>query len=121
VYRDVDVLLDTFPWGGHATACEALWMGVPVVTLLGDRHAGRMVAGVLRQVGLDDLVARTPSEYVATAVALAGDGERLAALRLGLRERVRGSPLCDGAAFTRQLEAAYRELWRRWAGGGAEG
>jgi predicted O-linked N-acetylglucosamine transferase (SPINDLY family) len=117
VYRDVDVLLDAFPWGGHATACEALWMGVPVVTLLGDRHAGRMVASVLMQVGLDEFIAPTPEEYVRQAAALAEDPERLAGLRSGLRERVRKSPLCDGATFTRQLEAAYRDLWRRWAGG----
>jgi predicted O-linked N-acetylglucosamine transferase (SPINDLY family) len=115
VYRDVDVLLDAFPWGGHATACEALWMGVPVVSLLGDRHAGRMVASVLRQVGLGELVACTPQEYVTTAAGLAGDPERLAGLRHRLRDQVRRSPLCDGAAFTRQLEAAYRSLWRRWA------
>jgi predicted O-linked N-acetylglucosamine transferase (SPINDLY family) len=113
VYRDVDVLLDSFPWGGHATACEALWMGVPVVTLPGDRHAGRMVASALTQVGLAELIARTPEEYVARAAALAGDPERLAALRDGLREQTRRSPLCDGAAFTRHLEAAYRAMWRR--------
>jgi predicted O-linked N-acetylglucosamine transferase (SPINDLY family) len=117
VYKDVDLLLDAFPWGGHATACEALWMGVPVVTLLGDRHAGRMVASVLTQVGLDDLIARTPEEYAARAAGLAGDLERLATLRAGLRERMRRSPLCDGAGFTRHLEAAYRAMWRRWAAG----
>ena len=117
VYREVDVLLDTLPWGGHATACEALWMGVPVLTLRGDRHAGRMVASVLHQVGLRDWVARTPEAYVAQATALAGDPERLAALRAGLRAQVRRSPLCDAAAFTRQLEAVYRALWRRWVGG----
>ena len=115
VYRDVDVLLDTFPWGGHATACEALWMGVPVVTLLGDRHAGRMVASVLTQVGLADFIARTREEYLARATSLAADPERLGSLRSGLRERVRHSPLCDGAGFTRHLEAAYRAMWRRWS------
>jgi predicted O-linked N-acetylglucosamine transferase (SPINDLY family) len=114
VYRDVDALLDAFPWGGHATACEALWMGVPVVTLLGDRHAGRMVASVLTQVGLPELIARTPAEYVAKSASLACNPERLAGLRLGLREQMRRSPLCDGAAFIRGLEAAYRMMWRRW-------
>jgi predicted O-linked N-acetylglucosamine transferase (SPINDLY family) len=121
VYREVDVLLDTFPWGGHATACEALWMGVPVVTLLGDRHAGRMVASVLTQAGLEQLIARTPGEYVAKAAALAGDGERLVDLRSGLRGRMRRSPLCDGAALTRNLEAAYRDMWRRWVDGSRRG
>lgn len=117
VYREVDVLLDAFPWGGHATACEALWMGVPVVTLRGDRHAGRMVASVLTQVGRGELIAGTREEYVATAAGLAADPERLAALRSGLRDQVRRSPLCDGAAFTRQLEAAYRDMWRHWIRG----
>jgi predicted O-linked N-acetylglucosamine transferase (SPINDLY family) len=75
------------------------------------------VASVLAQVGLADLVASTPEEYVAKAAALAGDGGRLASLRFGLRERMRRSALCDGAAFTRGLEAAYRALWHRWAAG----
>jgi predicted O-linked N-acetylglucosamine transferase (SPINDLY family) len=114
VYRDVDILLDTFPWGGHATACEAMWMGVPVLTLLGDRHAGRMVASVLTRLGLTDLVARTPEGFVVRAVELANDPDRLACLRAGLREQMRASPLCDGPTFTRHLEAAYRELWRRY-------
>jgi predicted O-linked N-acetylglucosamine transferase (SPINDLY family) len=113
-YRDVDILLDTFPWGGHATACEALWMGVPVLTLLGNRHAGRMVAGVLTRLGLTDLIAGTPEGFVARAVELANDPDRLAWLRAGLRERMRASPLCDGNTFTRQLETAYREMWLRW-------
>jgi protein O-GlcNAc transferase len=114
VYRKMDILLDTFPWNGHATACEALWMGVPVVTLLSDRHAGRMVASVLNQVGLTEFVAPTPEEYVSKAAALAANLSRLASLRAGLREQVRSSPLMDGRAFTRKLEAAYRAMWQRW-------
>jgi predicted O-linked N-acetylglucosamine transferase (SPINDLY family) len=117
VYRQVDVLLDVFPWSGHATACEALWMGVPVLTMYGNRHAGRMVASVLTQVGLPDLVARSPEEYIATATRLAGDRDRLVDLRSHLRERMLGSPLCDGQTFTRHLEEAYRAMWRRWAQG----
>jgi predicted O-linked N-acetylglucosamine transferase (SPINDLY family) len=115
VYREIDVLLDVFPWSGHATACEALWMGVPVLTLYGNRHAGRMVASVLTQLGLTELIARSPEEYVAAAVRLAGDRHRLAELRCHLRDRMLDSPLCDGATFTRQLEEAYRAMWRRWA------
>jgi predicted O-linked N-acetylglucosamine transferase (SPINDLY family) len=114
LYGEIDVLLDTFPWSGHATACEALWMGVPVLTLVGDRHAGRMVASVLTRLGLTDCIARTPDEFVGKAVELAADPNRLASLRSRLRETMRGSPLCDGAAFTRHLEAAYRALWQRW-------
>jgi predicted O-linked N-acetylglucosamine transferase (SPINDLY family) len=115
IYRQIDVSLDTLPWSGHATACEALWMGVPTLTLLGDRHAGRMVASVLTQVGLREFVARSPEEFVARAVTLAGDPDRLAGLRAGLRDRVRSSPLGDAATFTRRLEETYRQLWRRWA------
>jgi predicted O-linked N-acetylglucosamine transferase (SPINDLY family) len=121
VYRDVDVLFDTFPWSGHATACEALWMGVPVVSLLGNRHAGRMVASVLTRLGLTELIARTAEDFVARAVELANDPNRLACLRGGLRERMRASPLCDGRQFTRQLEAAYRDIWLRWVRGESPG
>jgi predicted O-linked N-acetylglucosamine transferase (SPINDLY family) len=114
VYGDIDILLDVFPWSGHATACEALWMGVPVLTLRGARYAGSMVASVLTQVGLPDLIARTPDEYVAKAVQLANDQERLVSLRSKLRDRMRGSPLCDGKTFTRHLEEAYRGMWHPW-------
>jgi predicted O-linked N-acetylglucosamine transferase (SPINDLY family) len=107
-----DVLLDAWPWCGHTTACEALWMGVPVVTLLGGRHAGRMTASVLTCLGLWDLVAETPGEYVKAAAALAADQGRRARLRATMRQRMLASPLCDGVAFTRGLEAAYDGLVR---------
>jgi predicted O-linked N-acetylglucosamine transferase (SPINDLY family) len=113
-YRRIDVALDTFPWSGHTTACEALWAGVPVVSLRGTRHAGRMVASVLTALGLADLVADTPDDYVRIATDLAADGARRALWRKELPERMLASPLCDGAAFTRGLEAAYRSLWQRW-------
>jgi predicted O-linked N-acetylglucosamine transferase (SPINDLY family) len=113
VYGDIDVLLDAFPWGGHATACEALWMGVPVLTPRGDRHAGRMVASVLAMLGLQELIADGPDDFVARAARLAGDRDRLRELRAGLRGRMKASSLCDGPAFTRHLEDAYREMWRR--------
>jgi predicted O-linked N-acetylglucosamine transferase (SPINDLY family) len=114
VYDEIDLLLDVFPWSGHATACEALWQGVPVLTLAGDRHASRMVASVLTALGLEDLVARSPQEYVEKARTFAADGARRESLRATLRETMRTSPLCDALAFTRGLEMAYRELWRRW-------
>ncbi len=113
VYGEIDVLLDCWPWGGHATACEALWQGVPTLTLRGDRHAGRMVASVLACVGLGEWVAETPEECVAKASALRAVPTSLAALREVLRERVRRSPLCDGAAFTRGLEDTYDRLCGR--------
>jgi predicted O-linked N-acetylglucosamine transferase (SPINDLY family) len=114
LYDRVDVALDPFPWGGHTTACEALWMGVPTVTLLGERYAGRMVASVLQTLGLPELVAATASDYRRIALELAVDEGRRAGWRKALRPRLLASPLCDGAAFTRGLEATYRRLWQRW-------
>jgi predicted O-linked N-acetylglucosamine transferase (SPINDLY family) len=114
VYSAIDMALDAFPWSGHTTACEALWMGVPVVTLRGNRYAGRMAADVLTAVGLPELIASTPEQYLCIASELAGQLDRLARLRATLREQMRASPLCDGAGFTRQLEEVYRSLWCRW-------
>src|SRR5262249_44291325 len=114
VYHDVDVSLDVFPWCGHTTACESIWMGVPIITLAGNRHAGRMTASVLTTLGLTEHIVRTPEEYIARAAALAGDLDRLAELRAGLRTRMRESHLCDGAAWTRELEDVYRAMWHRW-------
>jgi len=93
-----------------------LWMGVPVVTLRGDRHAGRVGASLLTQIGLSDLIADSTEAYMETAVALAGDLARLADLRQSLRPRMAAPPLCDASAFARKVEAAYRTMWRRWCG-----
>jgi predicted O-linked N-acetylglucosamine transferase (SPINDLY family) len=114
VYEEIDVSLDAFPWTGPTTACDALWMGAPVVTWSGARHAERMVASILASAGLGECVARSPDEYVAIAARLAADVDALAELRRGLRARVAASPLCDGPSFTRDLEAAYRAMWQRW-------
>lgn len=114
VYRLIDVALDPFPWSGHTTTCEALWMGVPVITLLGARSAGRMSASLLTRVGLADLVAESPDAYVRLATELARDRGRLEALRRDLRGRMAASPLCDGRAFARIVEEAYRAMWQRW-------
>jgi predicted O-linked N-acetylglucosamine transferase (SPINDLY family) len=114
VYGEVDVSLDVFPWSGHTTACESLWMGVPVLTLYGTRHAGRMASSALSQLRLADWIAPTPEAFLARAVQLAADLEGLALLRSRLRDLMRGSPLCDGPAFVRRLEDAYRTMWRRW-------
>ncbi len=113
-YRTIDIALDTFPYTGTTTTCEALWMGVPVVTLAGDRHAARVGASLLHRVGLDDLIAATPEHYVEIAVGLARDPARLAQLRAELRQRVAASPLADASGFARQVEAAYRQLWQGW-------
>lgn len=116
LYGKVDVALDTFPYNGTTTTCEALWMGVPVITLVGHAHAGRVGLSLLTAVGLRELAAETAEEYVTRAAALAADLGSLSALRASLRERMRASRLCDAAAFAGTVEAAYREIWRRWCG-----
>lgn len=113
-YHRVDIALDPFPYNGTTTTCEALWMGVPVITLAGDWHAGRVGVSLLRRVGLEEWIADSTQDYVGKAVALAREPGRLLALRRELRQRMRGSPLCDGAGFARQVETAYRKMWRRW-------
>lgn len=115
-YGGADVALDVWPWSGHTTACEALWMGVPVVTLLGRHHAGRMTASVLTCLGLEELVARTSEEYVRIAASLASDRRRRAELRAGLRQRMLAAPLCEGERFTRGLEAAFERMWQEARG-----
>ena len=113
-YGTIDLALDTFPFSGSTTTFEALWMGVPVVTLAGATVASRWSASMLRALKLDELVARTPEDYVRTAAALAADAGRLAALRASLRDRIRLSPLVNGALRARQIERIYRAIWRRW-------
>jgi predicted O-linked N-acetylglucosamine transferase (SPINDLY family) len=118
LYERVDVALDPFPYNGTTTTCEALAMGVPVVTLAGNMHAGRVGASLLSAVGLPDLVADTPRRYAAVATALVQDTPRLAALRgpgpQGLRARLAASPLGDAPAHARRFAAAVRDLWRGW-------
>ncbi|MBL0926486.1 MAG: tetratricopeptide repeat protein [Phycisphaerales bacterium] len=115
-YQRVDIALDTYPYHGTTTTCEALWMGVPVVTLAGRFHASRVGVSLLHAAGLADLVADSPEAFAAIAADLAGQPARRGELRAGLRGRVRSSPLCDGAALTRSIEAAYRSMWREWCG-----
>ncbi len=113
-FNEIDIALDPFPYTGGLTTCEALWMGVPVVTLAGETFAGRHSASHLHNVGLDDWVVETPEDYLAVAERWARDVPALAELRAGLRGRMAASPLCDGARFARNLEAAFRAMWRRW-------
>jgi protein O-GlcNAc transferase len=110
-YAEVDVMLDSFPYPGVTTTCEALWMGVPTITLAGDTLLSRQGAGVLTAAGLGDWVVTSVADYIDKAVALAGDVPKLAALRAGLREQVSTSPLFDAQRFARNFEDA---LWGMW-------
>lgn len=113
-YSEVDIGLDSFPYNGTTTTCEALWMGVPVVTLSGDTHVARVGTSLLHRVGLDDLVAERQTTYVEVAVEFAGNLKQLARIRGGLRETMHGSSLCDGKRIARELESAYRDMWSTW-------
>jgi predicted O-linked N-acetylglucosamine transferase (SPINDLY family) len=112
LYRRVDIALDTFPYNGTTTTCEALWMGIPVVTLAGRTHVSRAGASLLTHLGATEWIANTPDEYLDICHNLASDPPQLAVTRGALRERMRQSPLCDATRFTQNLEAAFREMWR---------
>jgi protein O-GlcNAc transferase len=116
-YGEIDIALDPFPFSGGLTSCEALWMGVPVVTLPGERPASRQTLGFLEAIGLGELAARSEADYVRIAAALAADTDRRSRLRRTLRPRMTASSLCDGRLFTSALEAALRQIWRRWCAG----
>ena len=105
LYARVDIALDTFPYNGTTTTCEALWMGVPVLSLAGKHHAGRVGASLLNAAGLTDWLADAPEAFVSTACRHAGDIDALARLRDSLRQQLQASPLCDAEAFTRRFEA----------------
>jgi protein O-GlcNAc transferase len=111
-YNRIDIALDPFPYNGGTTSCDALWMGVPVVTLAGKLAVARAGVSVLSNVSLTELIAGSLQEYIAKAVELAGDVPRLAQLRSTLRERLQGSPLMDVKKFTEQMESAYVAAWR---------
>jgi predicted O-linked N-acetylglucosamine transferase (SPINDLY family) len=114
LYNEVDIALDPFPYHGTTTTCEALWMGVPVITLVGDRHAGRVGASLLATIGFTAGITGTREEYVLTARLLASRPELLAACRRNLRADLARSPLRDHEGHARAVEEAYRAVWRIW-------
>jgi predicted O-linked N-acetylglucosamine transferase (SPINDLY family) len=114
LYEEIDIALDPFPYNGTTTTCEALWMGVPVVTLRGERHSARVGASLLEHAGLADFVAGSADDYIRIAMALAANPAGLHDLRRTLRQRVMGSPLCDGRDFAGRMERAYRTIWLGW-------
>lgn len=120
LYGRVDVALDPFPYNGTTTTCEALWMGVPVVTLRGDRHAARVGTSLLTTLGLEALIANSPAEYVERAGSLIQDAGRLGAFRASLRDLMRRSSLCDAAGHARAMEKAFRAAWRKWCAAHAQ-
>ena len=117
----MDIALDPFPWAGGTTTCDALYVGVLVITWAGAPGETLQRCGVslLTNVGHPDWIATSAEEYVAKARGLTGDLERLERLRAHLREEMRRSPLMDAPRFARHVEAAYREAWRLWVLGGA--
>lgn len=116
VYRGIDIALDPFPYNGGTTSCDAIWMGVPVVTLMGDRPVGRAGLSILSNLGMTELAARDTGDYIQKTLELASDIRRLEELRRTLRERMMASPLMDGAAFAGDFAELLMNAWKRKAG-----
>jgi len=114
LYNKIDIALDPFPYNGGTTTMDALWMGVPVLTLAGKHFGARMGVTFLTNVGLPELIAEDEAAYVDLATTLATDPSRLRAVRHNLRQKMSASPVMDYAAFARDMEAAYRGMWQRW-------
>ncbi len=114
LYHRIDISLDPLPYNGHTTSLDSFWMGVPVITLVGQTVVGRAGVSQLTNLGLCELIARDADGYVDLAMKLSSDPPRLLALRAGMRQRIKASPLMDGERFARNVEAAYRLMWVRW-------
>lgn len=115
-YNHIDIVLDTFPYHGTTTTCEALWMGVPVITLAGNTHAERVSYSILANTGLDELVTWSEADYIARAIELGRDRAALNALRTAIPEKIRASILCDPQRFTRQFEAVLGDAYEHATG-----
>jgi protein O-GlcNAc transferase len=113
-YNQIDIGLDTFPFNGATTTCEALWMGVPVVTFAGTAYHASVGISLLSNVGLPEFIAKTSDEYISIAVNLAKDFKRLKSLREHLRDMMKDSALCNAKRFTTNLEMCYRKMWETW-------
>ena len=111
LYKKIDIGLDPFPFNGATTTCESLWMGVPVITLSGNLHVGRVGASILTNVGLTDFIAQDVQGYIDLAVKIGANTSYLEEIRKGLRERMQGASLCDGRSFAIDVESAYQEMW----------
>jgi predicted O-linked N-acetylglucosamine transferase (SPINDLY family) len=116
-WQKIDIALDPFPYCGGITTLDALWMGAPLISLAGRAAVNRSGRSILSNVGLPELAVDTPKQYLEAAISLASDSGRLADLRASLRNRMEQSPLRDAKGFARDVEAAWREMWRRWCRG----
>jgi predicted O-linked N-acetylglucosamine transferase (SPINDLY family) len=114
LYDRIDICLDPLPHNGITTTCDALWMGIPVVTLPGQTAAGRGAASILQNVGLPDFIAHDPQDFVRIVSTLAANAARLADLRQSLRDRITRSPMMDAPRFAHAMESAYRQVWQNW-------
>ena len=111
LYNNIDIALDTFPFNGATTTFEALWMGVPVITFLGEKHASRVSSSILHNLDLENLVAKDIDDYQKKVIEISNNGEYLKELRSELRSRMKNSCLCDGKSFTSEIEKIYRHMW----------
>jgi protein O-GlcNAc transferase len=114
LYHQIDITLDTFPYAGDTTSLDSLWMGVPIITLIGQTAVSRAGLSLLSNLNLSELAAEAPDEFVRIAIDLANDLPRLQSLRSTLRQRMQQSPLMDATIFARSIEAAYRRMWHNW-------
>jgi predicted O-linked N-acetylglucosamine transferase (SPINDLY family) len=119
LYHHIDIALDTLPYNGHSTSLDSFYMGVPVITMVGQTVVGRAGVSQLMNLGMPELIAHTEEDFVQIAASLAGNLKALAAMREGLRARMEGSPLMDAPAFARHIESAYRKMWQDWCAGQA--
>jgi len=113
-YNEVDIALDTFPYNGTTTTCDALWMGIPVITLQGDSHAGRVGVSLLQTIGCPELIAEDKTDYINRAVKLALDSDRLSNYHRNIRNLMQNSPLMDSAGFAKNFTLTLNEIWGKW-------